>query len=443
LLLRALVLGAGLTAAVELLVPAAGSAQASKAAQFPYTIVDLGTFGGPNGFQNAPGRSLTNNGSAIGEADTATPDPNAPLCFSDCFISPGFEWEHGQLTNLGALPGPNSSCPTWINDRGLITGVSEYAVDQAAGVILEKAVLWRNGGMVDLGTLGGDQSDAGAVNNRGQVVGTALNDVPDPVPGSAGPLGLTNCAIPPPFNTTEARAYLWQDGVMHDLGTLGGPDASANLINDRGQVTGASFTNAVSNPTTGIPTTDPFLWQRGTMIDLGTLGGTFGSPNWLTASGIIVGTSNLAGDDTHHAFLWNGTLRDLGTLGGPNSEAFFANNAGEVVGRADFSPSDPHHHAFLWQHGTMIDLGTLPGGANSTAYGINARGQVIGDSNIEHGWLWQDGQIHDLNTLVTPGSGITVAAAAFINDSGEIYGTGVLPNGDQHVILLIPNKSIR
>lgn len=416
-----------------------GSISSTGRVSYPYTLVDLGTLGGPNSFQNYPGQSLTDNGTAIGEADTSAADPNAPICFADCTISPAVEWSHGQLTDLGALPGPNSSCATWINDRGMVAGVSEYAVDNSAGWYLEHAVLWSQGKLIDLGTLGGNQSDAGAVNDKGQVAGAALNTVPDPFPGSAGPLSSTNCAITP-INTTEVRATVWQDGVMHDLGTLGGPDAMASWINDRGQVAGQSFTNSVVNASTGLPTTDPFFWQDGKMLDLGTLGGTFGIANWLTARGEVVGTSNLAGDVAHNAFAWqNGMMTDLGTLGGTNSEAFFANNAGTVVGRADFSPTSSDHHAFLWRNGKMIDLGTVDGDPSSTAVCVNAHDQVVGDSSGGHAWLWQDGSIRDLNTLIAPGSDLSVEAAAFINDSGEIYGTATLPNGDQHAILLIPN----
>jgi probable HAF family extracellular repeat protein len=416
-----------------------GSISSTGRVSYPYTLVDLGTFGGPNSFQNYPGRSLTDDGTAIGEADTSVADPNAPICFADCTVSPAFEWRNGHLTDLGALPGPNSSCPTWINDRGMVAGVSEYAVDNSAGWTLEDAVLWSHGKLIDLGTLGGNQSDAGAVNDEGQVAGAALNAVPDPVPDSAGVLASTNCAITP-INTTEVRAFVWQDGVMHDLGTLGGPDAMASWINDRGQVAGQSFTNSVVNASTGYPTMDPFLSQDGKMIDLGTLGGTSGTANWLTAKGEVVGTSNLAGDLAHHAFAWqNGKMTDLGTLGGTNSEAFFANNARTVVGRADFSPTSSDHHAFLWRNGKMIDLGTVDGDSSSTAVSVNAHDQVVGDSSGGHAWLWQDGSIHDLNTLIAPGSDLSVEAAAFVNDSGEIYGTATLPNGDQHVILLIPN----
>ena len=78
---------------------------------------------------------------------------------------------------------------------------------------------------------------------------------------------------------------------------------------------------------------------------------------------------------------WGGiqyTVTDLGTLpGGSGSEAWGINASGEVVGYA--SNSSGYQHAFLYSNGTMKDLGTLPGlYSASCAYGINASGQVVG-----------------------------------------------------------------
>jgi probable HAF family extracellular repeat protein len=145
----------------------------------------------------------------------------------------------------------------------------------------------------------------------------------------------------------------------------------------------------------------------------------------------------------NHAFLWDrGVLTDLMTLGGNNSEAWLANEAGEVVGRADPSTDSTNHHAFLWSHGVKKDLGTPNGLACSTAVGINARHQVVGDSGVclvgGNGWLWEDGSIVDLNTLVPPDTHVHVAGAVAINDRGEIVAEGLPGDGSSHVVVLIP-----
>jgi len=111
------------------------------------------------------------------------------------------------------------------------------------------------------------------------------------------------------------------------------------------------------------------------MLDLGTLGGTFGIANWLNNRGQVVGQSNLVGDLTWHPFLWErGELKDLGTLGGDDGLAMWLNDAGEVVGEADL-PGSAVQHAFLWRNGVMTDLGSL--GTDSAAFSINSKGQVV------------------------------------------------------------------
>jgi probable HAF family extracellular repeat protein len=425
-----------------------------------YQLIDMGTFGGPNSsFLLPPAvRLLNNSGAEVGSADTSTPDPLCVQFNFDCYVSSAFRWQDGVVSNLGALPGSNSSLPAWVNDNGLVAGQSENGIDPLTGGYAVEAILWgKDGGLSDLGTLGGNQSYANAVNNRGQVAGAALNTIPDPYTSNVSNFYLTGA--------TQVHAFRWTESQgMQDLGTLGsGADSAALLINKRGQIAGWSFTNTTPNPllddcslfNQNLPTEDPFLWDDGKMIDLGTLGGTCGRAYSLNNRGRVAGFSYLAGDQICHPFLWDkkGGMRDLGTLGGDSGQAFSVNDAGEVVGKANLPGvlgcdqfSTPAH-AFLWKNGVMTDLGTPAGDLCSFALAINAKHQVVGngwDCNNElppfgHSFLSEDGEpVVDLNTLIPPNSGLQLTWAADINDPGEIASLGTLSNGDIHAFMLIP-----
>src|SRR5215510_14995213 len=73
------------------------------------------------------------------------------------------------------------------------------------------------------------------------------------------------------------------------------------------------------------------------------------------------------------------SITDLGTLGGATSTACGINDRGQVAGNSAIASGELH--AFLWDGGTMTDLGTLPGRAFSGARFINNRGQVVGSSS--------------------------------------------------------------
>jgi probable HAF family extracellular repeat protein len=420
-----------------------------------YKLIDLGTAGGPNsGLQEnfldfaggATVQSLSNQGTAIGTADTSTPDP---LCFiDDCLYPNGLEWRDGNVTNLSPLSGGQWSSPFWISGNGLVAGASENGqTDPFLGIPEFHGVIWQDGTITDLGTLErGYLSWAFSVNNQGHVVGFAFNATPDPYNPVAPCSGGQVC--------TQARAFLWdkQNG-MQDLGTLGGPDAVASLVNDHGQVAGVSYTGTDPSTNCGVLSnsvlvTHPFYWdQNKGMIDMGTLGGTCAQPNAINNRGQIVGVSNLAGDSASHGFVWDrGVLSDVGTLGGSFSSAVWVNDAGDVIGYATTS-GDQYVHGYLRKHGVMIDLGSLPGENCSNVWGINASKQIVGGSldcqnpvnGTGHASLWENGgPTVDLNVLVAPGSDLALTYAYFINDRGEIAVSGALSNGDTHAVVLIP-----
>jgi probable HAF family extracellular repeat protein len=396
-----------------------------------YTLVDLGTFGGANSYPIIVEsvQTLSQSGVVAGCADTTQPNPKYPnfnpFLFPppqpDPAIAHGFRSSHdGSLRDLGALPGTNNSCALWISDNGLIAGASENGlIDPLTGWPEIEAVFWKNNHLTRLGTLGGYESFPISVNNRGQVAGAATNTVPED--NGFG---------------TEVHAFLWQDGIMRDLGTLpGGSDSFAVIVNDRGQVMGGS--SALPQPGS------IFLWEHGTMQEIpNTIGGTMENPFYMNNQTMILGNASIAGDMAFHPFFWyRGVMTDIGTFGGDNGDAVWVNERGQVVGTADF-PGDVIHHAFLWRRGHKIDLGTLSGDLCSQALSINSNGQIAGrSSDCVNGSavLWDQGMPTDLNQLVESPSGLTLIRAWNINERGEIVAEGLLSNGDEHAVLLVPH----
>ena len=407
-----------------------------------YKLVDVGTLGGPDSYLNYASTVGRTSGIFVGQADTPTPAPSNTNPFN-CFgpdVMNAFKWEDGVITNLHSLNGDqNCSQASLIGPRGMFAGNSENgAVDPITGFKEIRAVVWKDGAIVDLGTFGGNHSGAQGMAGRDQIVGFALNTVPDP-------FSIFDFFFLGFSNGTQTRAFLWEEGKgMQDLGTLGsGNDAVPFTANIRGQVAGAAYTNSTPNPGTGIPTLDPFFWdKKNGMTDIGTLGGTVGLPNFLNDRGQVVGTSNLSGDLFSHGFFWDkGVITDLGTLGGNNSTANEVNDAGEVVGISD-TPVVNTVHAFVWKNGVMTDIDNGVGHC-SNANGINSRSQIVGAAagcgQPAYPFLWEDGgPMVDLRTLVLNGSNLTLGEAFYIYDSGEILVRGFLPNGDEHGVVLIP-----
>ena len=118
--------------------------------------------------------------------------------------------------------------------------------------------------------------------------------------------------------------------------------------------------------------------------------------------------------------------------------------AGEIVG-GSYTANDGQFHAVRWRRGHIEDLGTVAGLPCSVTAQINARGEIAGQSfdcaDFSNGraTLWEpNGPGIDLNVFLPPGSDLTLYETHFVNDRGEIVAVGVLPNGDQHIVVMVP-----
>jgi len=302
-----------------------------------------------------------------------------------------------QLTAPAAVAAAAGSAPYSFVDLGTLGGYTEAAaisdLDQVAGsgwtaAGTQHAFLWAAGVMRDLGTLGGDFSVANGINASGQVVGRSST--------ASG----------------ELHAFRWTDGLMEDIGPNFG--VGTVLINTQGQV-------AWTAPVAG--GAHAMLWDAGTVVDLGTLGGPYSFATALNDRGEVVGSGRTA-EGVDHAFYWsNGVMRDLGTLGGSFSNAVAVSANGQVTGMAYYS--DREAHAFLWD-GHMTDLGALHDFAASWGVALNARGDVIGQSssstdNPEHSrpFLWRRGV---LSALREPAPYAPALSANAVNNRGQVAG---------------------
>ena len=211
-----------------------------------YKFIDIGTLAGPTAYGQAfPGSQLLSNAGVVaGAADITTPDPNAPNCVNqDCFLSHTFRWSGGVLTDLNTILGGTISGASSINADGWIAGGSTTAeIDPFNGTCGFQplcpqfhGVLWKHGVIIDIGTLGeGLESNTRYVNNSGVVVGFSTIDTsPDPF----SPLGA------------PTHAFIWRNGAMRDLGTLGGPDSfpSGGCDNQRSDLVAGSSPDGLNS----------------------------------------------------------------------------------------------------------------------------------------------------------------------------------------------------
>jgi len=267
-------------------------------------LTDLGTLGG-----------IYSSANAINEAGQVSGISSFQPGSSDYH---GFLHGRAGMTDLGTL-GDSYSTGDRLNDAGQVAGIYQlefqthaYLYTQGSMIDLvpgtlsyvsptavminaaghvsgsyrietTRSFLWRDGEFLDLGTLGGDFSNATALNDTDQVVGDSTE--------VAG----------------ESHAYRWSAGELTDLGTLGGTYSNATAINEAGQVTGQALTVDVEY--------HPFVYSNGAMIDLGIpQNGVHGIGRAINAAGQVVGQYQLLTGDPFEPYFYRSFLATPITL---------------------------------------------------------------------------------------------------------------------------------
>jgi len=345
------------------------------------------------------------------------------------------------LGSLGGTVGRSNG----VNDRSWVSGWSNLTGDAS-----HHAVLWLDGRAFDLGTLGGQNSEIEftATNDFGLLAGGSDT-------ANIDPYDENFCF----FTATDnhlCSAFQWQNGVMSALPGLGGNNTYATDSNRLGHIVGWAET-PVLDPNCLAPQVFDWhgaLWKEGKVQDLPPLPGDIGSAamaiNDLDVAagggGPVCGSPGVQGFTlSTHVLIWrDGSPTNLGSpLGGQfNNIATGINNRGQVAGMSDL-PGDATAHAFLWQDGVMNDLGTLAGDVYSVAWEVSERGQVLGQSCDANGncrgFLWENGAMTDLNALISADSSLIIIDANDINAAGEITGQAFDPlTGEMPAIELIP-----
>ena len=332
-------------AAILLMLAPLGAATAESR----YSVIDLGTNGGPQSFANDVNEDQQVTGNASVEEGS-----NFPL--------QAFQWEDGSITNLGTLPGAANdfSRGFGINDAGTIVG--ESGNGPSFGFRADDGELTQLPGLNSDGT-----GVANDINNAEQIVGASTN------------------------TEGKVRPYLIEGDAIHDLGTLEGSELSSGRafgINAKGQIVGVSGRSTdFSLPSQAT------LWERRrggdfTLTNLGSLGdgNLFSEAAAISDREIVVGRSEVPESSSRErAVRWkNRRITDLGDLGFNNSRATDVNNAGQIVGFASTFQNFPQSGdaAFLWEYGVLTDLNDLipadSGWELLAAQGINDKADIVG-----------------------------------------------------------------
>ena len=339
-----------------ILVLALSNDPSRAAAPQAYKLTDLGTLGGAVTIAY----DVNDAAQVVGYSTTS-------------FQTRAFLWQNGQMTNLGALHS-NFSAGYAVNGLGHVVGNSAQSNGNP------RATLWRDGSIIDLtpDVAVYESSWASGINDAGRWIGSVqLEEMP-------------------PWH-----GFVAQGLARTPLGHLGGGSSFPSDINNTGQVVGSSYTQVVSEVE---QIEHAFLWENGVLTDLGVLPDDVESTAAaINSAGVVVGSSfriNTATfQETRRPFIYeNGSMMAIPV---PSADARAAdiNDSGVVVGTMKASGGGSQNHAWIYADGVVTNLNALiPAGSGlhlAFANAINSAGQIVG--------IAVDAQGFDHGFLLTPG----------------------------------------
>ncbi len=349
-------------------------------------------------------------------------------CFSSAFAQTSY-----QVTDLGTLGNDNLSCAMSLNNQGLVLFQDASMVpgeqDNAGGKILKaRDAIGISGSQIDLGTLGGQNSwmNWGEINDRGQIVGYSETAVLDPNGEDVCTFGTHLTCRPFLWQDFHMSALPTLGGNNGQASAINNRGQIAGFAED-GTVDSSCTTNQTNNRTQL-----PVLWENGKAKALPTGNDPSGNALWINDKGQIVGFTGPCGA-TNHAVVWDNdnlnTLPDNGT----GAEAFGNNNRGQIVGFVGAPDSGIPNAALwqndaLTNLGLLPeDFGGIASGINDKGQVVGSN--FDSQFNWAHAFIWQNNVMTDLNALIPANSNLRAVMANKINERGQISGMAIVRSG--------------